>query len=116
MANRTSPTRDMARRVAPVLAVTAVLASTVAASAQDDPLRRDPPREAAPADPDRTGTASPGGSGGSLSEQLSRSGGVIRPPAGVDPGMAKPPPDIGSPMPVIPPPGTPGGNPDIKPK
>ena len=51
-----------------------------------------------------------------LGEQLSRSGGVIRPAPGVDPKMEKPPPDTGSQMPVIPPPGSPGGDPKIIPK
>jgi hypothetical protein len=56
-------------------------------------------------------------SAGSLSRQLNRSGGVIHPPANVDPGLAQPAPDLGPhSMPVIPPPGTPGGNPDVKPK
>ena len=72
------------------------------------------------------GTASPtqqpdeglsGSSSGSLSRELSQSGGVIHPPANPDPGLTKPAPDVGPhSMPVIPPPGTPGGNPDIKPK
>jgi hypothetical protein len=58
-----------------------------------------------------------GSSGGSLSHQLNRSGGVIHPPANLDPGLTKPAPELGPhSMPVIPPPGTPGGNPDIKPK
>ena len=51
-----------------------------------------------------------------LSEKLDKSGGVIPPPAEVDPGMeVKPPRDEGS-MPVIPPPGSPQGNPNLKPK
>ncbi len=43
--------------------------------------------------------------------------GVIRPPAHVDPAMprVKPNPDKYT-MPVIPPPGAPGGNPTVKPK
>jgi hypothetical protein len=43
--------------------------------------------------------------GGSLSHRLSRSGGVLHPP-----------PFSGSSTPVIPPPGTPGGNPHLQPK
>jgi hypothetical protein len=51
------------------------------------------------------------------SEQLDRSQGVIRPPGGVDPGMQVPPPDPGSQRtPVIPPPGTPGGDRTVEPK
>ena len=52
---------------------------------------------------------------GSSSSDLSRSG-VIRPPADVDPQMKQMPPSSGDRMPVIPPPGTPGGNPSVKPK
>ena len=53
----------------------------------------------------------------SLSGQLSRSGGIIRPPAEIDKRMEAPTPDPGArSTPVIPPPGAPGGNPDIKPK
>jgi hypothetical protein len=50
-----------------------------------------------------------------LSEQLSESKGVICPPAGVDPGIAVPPVGGGR-TPVIPPPGTPGGDPNLQPK
>jgi hypothetical protein len=53
---------------------------------------------------------------GSTSLELSRSGGVITPPAGVDPQMKQTPPPSGDNMPVVPPPGTPGGNPAVKPK
>jgi hypothetical protein len=50
-----------------------------------------------------------------LSEKLERSEGVICPPAGVDPEIASPPPDGGK-MPVIPPPGSPGGDQTLRPK
>jgi hypothetical protein len=50
-----------------------------------------------------------------LSDQLSQSKGVICPPAGVDPGISVPPIGGGR-TPVIPPPGTPGGDPNIQPK
>jgi hypothetical protein len=50
-----------------------------------------------------------------LSDQLSQSKGIICPPAGVDPGIAAPPTGGGR-TPVIPPPGTPGGDPSIMPK
>jgi len=54
----------------------------------------------------------------SVGERLDRSDGVIRPPEGAAPDMRVPPkdPGAGSTMPVIPPPGTPGGNPDVRPK
>jgi hypothetical protein len=50
-----------------------------------------------------------------LSDQLSQSKGIICPPAGVDPGISVPPSGGGR-TPVIPPPGTPGGDPSIQPK
>jgi hypothetical protein len=53
---------------------------------------------------------------GSSSSDLNRSGGVITPPAGIDPEIKQSPPATGSTMPIIPPPGTPGGNPAVKPK
>ena len=46
--------------------------------------------------------------------------GVIRPPRHVDPGIAHPPPPAvghgADPMPVLRPPGAPGGNPNVIPK
>ena len=53
--------------------------------------------------------------GSSLSEKLARSDGVICPPPGVDPDIRAPTPEGGR-MPVIPPPGSPGGDPNIRPK
>ena len=50
-----------------------------------------------------------------LSEQLSQSKGVFCPPSGIDPGISVPPIGGGR-TPVIPPPGTPGGDPNIQPK
>jgi hypothetical protein len=50
-----------------------------------------------------------------LSDQLSQSKGVICPPAGIDPGISVPASGGGR-TPVIPPPGTPGGDPSIQPK
>ena len=56
--------------------------------------------------------------GETLSERLHRSDGVIKPPSGIDPGMQVAPkdPNAGSNMPVIPPPGSPGGDRSIQPK
>jgi hypothetical protein len=53
---------------------------------------------------------------GSTSSDLGRSGGVITPPTNVDPQMRRVPSHSADPMPVIPPPGTPGGDPSVKPK
>ena len=50
-----------------------------------------------------------------LSDKLAKSDGVLCPPAGVDPEIHAPTPDAGN-TPVIPPPGSPGGNPGIRPK
>ena len=58
-----------------------------------------------------------GGSGERLSNKLGRQGGVIIPPADVDTGIAKSPPNLGSEStPIIPPPGTPGGKSGVNPK
>ncbi len=51
-----------------------------------------------------------------LSERLDRSGGVIHPPGNVDSGMHVAPPATGDKMPVVPAPGSPGGDPNVKPK
>jgi hypothetical protein len=75
---------------------------------------------------DHPGSACPPGAGAnaptvgkeqsrSLSDQLAQSKGVICPPAGVDPEMRQVPPEGGA-MKVIPPPGSPGGNPNVQPK
>lgn len=50
-----------------------------------------------------------------LSDQLAQTKGVICPPAGVDPEMHQTAPQGGA-MKVIPPPGSPGGNPNVQPK
>jgi hypothetical protein len=50
-----------------------------------------------------------------LSDKLAESKGIICPPAGVDPEMQITPPPGGV-MKVIPPPGTPGGDPSVQPK
>jgi hypothetical protein len=72
------------------------------------------PEKIEPSVPDEgSGSSSPRAP---LSDELSRSGGVIKPPD-MDPHIKQPVPDTGpQSMPVIPPPGTPGGNPEIKPK
>ena len=54
------------------------------------------------------------GSGTNLSDKLAQSDGVLCPP-NVDPGIKAPTPEVGN-MPVIPPPGSPGGDPSVRPK
>ena len=53
---------------------------------------------------------------GTLSQKLNQSEGVIHPPSGVDPEIRVPPPSTGGTMPIIPPPGEPGGSQAIQPK
>lgn len=50
-----------------------------------------------------------------LSDRLAESKGVICPPHDVDPQMNAPPPAEGN-TPVIPPPGAPGGQPNVRPR
>ena len=75
---------------------------------------------------DHPGSACPPGTGANaptvgkeqerpLSDQLAQSKGVICPPAGIDPQMRQAPPQGGA-LKVIPPPGSPGGNPGVQPK
>ena len=52
-----------------------------------------------------------------LSEKLKESEGIIKPPVAIDPQIRKPPPDTtGEKMPVIIPPGEPGGDQSVQPK
>jgi hypothetical protein len=79
-----------------------------------------PPTECAPTKPVPHGpNASEGTTVGqaneALGDKLAKSNGVLCPPAGVDPEMRAPTPEGGN-MPVIPPPGSPGGNQNIQPK
>src|SRR3954452_12558421 len=79
------------------------------------------PRETAPAIPPGNSPVPDTGvppKSGTLSDQLSRSEGVIKPPPAttVDPGIVKPTPNQGAPMVVIPPPGAAGGDPNVRPK
>jgi len=61
--------------------------------------------------------ATSGSSSEPLSDRLDRSGGVIHPPHGVDPGMTQAPPAVGSKStPIIRPPGAPGGRRGLTPK
>ncbi len=65
-------------------------------------------------DPKGCSDAANSSSGQSLSNRLSQTNGVICPPNG-DPGIKAPTPDTGK-TPIIPPPGSPGGNPNVQPK
>jgi hypothetical protein len=116
-------------RVLRLTAMAAAILMPVAALAQT------PPQTQAPASPkteqiDPQSCASSGaqttvGQGGdlqmqrpnnsNLSDKLARSDGVICPPGHIDSEIKQPTPP-GGPMPVIPPPGSPGGDPNVHPK
>ncbi|UGX95477.1 hypothetical protein G6321_00010140 [Bradyrhizobium barranii subsp. barranii] len=51
-----------------------------------------------------------------LGDKLAKSDGVLCPPSGVDPDMHAPAPSTDGAMPVLPPPGSPGGDPTVRPK
>jgi len=108
----------------------ALVASVEAASAQAPPTPVTPMAQTAPvAAADNCapmqpvppkGTVVPEGTttgqrGEPLGDKLAKSDGVLCPPAGVDPEIRAPTPDAGN-TPVIPPPGSPGGDRTIRPK
>jgi hypothetical protein len=109
-----------------------LMAAPWAASAQAPPAPATPPAQTAPPAPARAndcapmqpvpprGTVSPEGTttghrAEPLGDKLARSDGVLCPPSGVDPEIRAPTPDTGN-TPVIPPPGSPGGDPNLRPK
>jgi hypothetical protein len=121
------------QREALVLILATLMASS-AATAQATPAQAMPLDQTAPPTPARnaTGCASTQSmpqhgsiapqsttatdpSAKPLGDQLARSDGVLCPPTGVDPEIRAPTPETGK-MPVIPPPGSPGGDPTIRPK
>ena len=85
-------------------------AAVITASAQDRPSAMDP-KGCGPSERLQTD----GKAGDTLSDKLARTGGVICPP-NVDPEMKAPTPESGNKMPVIPPPGSLGGDPSVQPK
>ena len=108
-----------------------LMAAFGAVNAQAPPSPATPPAQTAPPTPANNncepmrpvppqGTIAPEGSTAGraaepLGDKLARSGGVLCPPAGVDPEIRAPTPDTGN-TPVIPPPGSPGGDPSVRPK
>lgn len=106
------------------------MASSGVALAQSPPTPATPPAQTAPPAPANNcsptqpvpprGTIAPEGSttgqtAEPLSDRLAKSDGVLCPPSGVDPEIRAPTPDTGN-TPVIPPPGSPGGDPSVRPK
>jgi hypothetical protein len=106
-----------------VLAVTILLAQSAAAQNTSPPRNAPAPqitdpkgcfgRERSP--PDNGRAKGPDQSTENLSKKLERGEGVICPPASIDPDIAVVPP-AGGRTPVIPPPGSPGGDPNVRPK
>jgi hypothetical protein len=77
-----------------------------------------PPAQAPKDCPPGMGANAPGindDSKGTLSDKLASSKGVICPPAGVDRDMQQKPPEGGA-ITIVPPPGSPGGDPRVQPK
>lgn len=108
------------------------MAGSGAVNAQAPPGPATPPPQTAPPSPERAsnciptqpmpqqGTVAPEGTttgqrAEPLSDKLARSDGVLCPPAGIDPEIRAPTPETGN-MPVIKPPGSPGGDPTVRPK
>jgi hypothetical protein len=107
-----------------------LMAASGVAGAQAPPAPATPPAQTAPPPaanncapmrpvPPR-GTIAPEGSttgqrAEPLGDKLARSDGVLCPPSGIDPEIRAPTPETGN-TPVIPPPGSPGGNPNVRPK
>jgi hypothetical protein len=99
--------------------VLALLVSTgCAGSALAQTPPKAPPEQEVACPPDVKGDPPTVGSGSSqpLGDKLAESKGVICPPAGVDQEMHVAPPESGGRLKVIPPPGTPGGDPSVQPK
>jgi hypothetical protein len=97
-------------------ALTVSILAVAMASAQDRPPPSRQQECATDIDPtDRSKAETQGQGGGNLSEKLSRSDGVICPPQTLDREIVTPPPGGGK-TPVIPPPGSPGGDPNVRPK
>ncbi len=95
------PFLDRCHAMKPILARAAVAAALTLACAQAPSGAQQP-------------CSQPNDSSKTLSDKLDQGGGVIC-PLNVDPGMKTPAPETGK-MPVIPPPGSPGGDPKVQPK
>ena len=102
---------------AAIFAVSALLAAATPAKGQNEAVPSLRPHQALPS-PHGGGSAGAETStlGKSLSHELSRSRGVIKPPPTPDQNVLTPPNENAVKTPVIAPPGTPGGNPTVIPK
>jgi hypothetical protein len=106
-----------------ILSLTALIMASAPALAQNpqptspqNPTVPVAPPNAPSPPPEKIAPANGHLANGNMSEGLARHNGMIRPPD-VDPGMTvKPPRHAGDRTPVIPPPGSPGGNRSVVPK
>lgn len=99
----------------PLLVMGAAMAQTASPSVPPTAPMPERPPSASTSTPPAEKIA-PGGEHGTLSDRLSQNRGTVSPPA-VDSGMAvKPPASTAGAMPVIPPPGSKGGDPKVVPK
>jgi len=123
-------TRYLPMSIRQSLLLSFLLASASAMThAQAPPSSSTPPQATAPTSQTRSGDCSVAGASAApvldgvttgqssepLGDKLAKSNGVLCPPAGVDPEIHAPTPEGGN-TPVIPPPGSPGGNPNVQPK
>src|SRR3954469_17958227 len=115
-----------------IILASLLIAASGSAIAQAPPRPATPPQATAPPSaqhaancmpqdrPNRAtapdGTTTTGQSREPLGDKLAKSDGVLCPPSGVDPDMHAPAPSTDNKMPVIPPPGAPGGAPTVRPK
>jgi hypothetical protein len=113
------------------LALSCLWIAVCGASSAQAPPAASPPAQTAPTAPARGSNdcapmqqvpganTAPGSTTGQsrepLGDKLAKSDGVLCPPSGVDPEIHAPAPNTGN-MPVIPPPGSPGGDPSVRPK
>ena len=100
--------------IIPVASAALLLCAMIAAAAQNRPSAVDP-KGCAPSERLQTDGRAPDSKAGEpLSDKLARTDGVICPP-NVDPEIRAPTPQGGK-TPVIPPPGSPGGDQTLRPK
>jgi hypothetical protein len=119
-------------RIKQSLALSCLWIAVCGAAAAQAPPASSPPAQTAPTAPARgsndcapmqqvPGSNTPhdstttGQSREPLGDKLAKSDGVLCPPSGVDPEIHAPTPNTGN-MPVIRPPGSPGGDPSVRPK
>jgi hypothetical protein len=117
------------RTTSNIILASLLIAASGSAIAQAPPAPATPPQATAPPSPQHATNCTPqdrpnhsadgtttGQSREPLGDKLAKSDGVLCPPSGVDPEMHAPAPSTNGAMPVIPPPGSPGGDPTVRPK